>query len=168
MLGPIAIHFAAPDEGNIHLLDIVARPDQREHWLRPLAAGEIRSCFCMTEPTAAPAPTRHAADDGAADGNDCVINGRKWLITGADGAGFAIIMAKIEGGADGRPRHACSWPTCPIPAIQIERTLDTIDELHRAATRWSVHATCACRPTRCWARSARASATPRCGWRRRG
>ena len=50
ILGPIAIHCASPDEGNIHLLDVVARPDQRAHFLKPLAEGKIRSCFAMTEP----------------------------------------------------------------------------------------------------------------------
>ena len=50
MLGPVALHCAAPDEGNIHLLDVIANPQQRERYLKPLATGEGRSCFCMTEP----------------------------------------------------------------------------------------------------------------------
>ena len=50
ILGPIALNIFAPDEGNMHLLDVVATPAQKERWLRPLAAGAIRSCFCMTEP----------------------------------------------------------------------------------------------------------------------
>ena len=49
-LGPVALNIAAPDEGNMHLLEAIATPQQKERWLRPLAAGEIRSCFCMTEP----------------------------------------------------------------------------------------------------------------------
>ena len=49
-LGPVALNIFAPDEGNMHLLEAVATPVQKERWLRPLAAGEIRSCFCMTEP----------------------------------------------------------------------------------------------------------------------
>ena len=59
MLGPVALHCHAPDEGNIHLLDEVGTPAQKEKYLRPLATGDIRSCFAMTEPrSAAPAPTR--------------------------------------------------------------------------------------------------------------
>jgi acyl-CoA dehydrogenase len=49
-LGPVALNIAAPDEGNMHLLEAVASAEQKARWLRPLAAGEIRSCFCMTEP----------------------------------------------------------------------------------------------------------------------
>jgi len=49
-LGPIALNCAAPDEGNMHLLEEIASEDQKERWLHPLAAGDIRSCFCMTEP----------------------------------------------------------------------------------------------------------------------
>src|SRR6201994_3744935 len=50
-LGPVALNIAAPDEGNMHLLEAIATPQQKERWLRPLAAGAIRSCFCMTEPS---------------------------------------------------------------------------------------------------------------------
>src|SRR6185312_616893 len=49
-LGPVALNVAAPDEGNMHLLEAVATPAQKERWLRPLATAAIRSCFCMTEP----------------------------------------------------------------------------------------------------------------------
>ena len=50
LLGPVALHIFAPDEGNIHLMEQVATQEQKERWLRPLAQGETRSCFCMTEP----------------------------------------------------------------------------------------------------------------------
>src|SRR3712207_3475067 len=50
LLGPLALNCAAPDEGNMHLLEVVGTPAQRQRWLVPLAAGEIRSCFAMTEP----------------------------------------------------------------------------------------------------------------------
>lgn len=127
MLGPAAIHCAAPDEGNIHLLEIVARPDQRAHFLKPLAEGKIRSCFCMTEPAGGAGSDPGMLQATARlDGNQWVINGRKWLITGAEGAGFAIIMAKIEGG----PHHGHATlflADLPDPAIRIERALDTID-----------------------------------------
>jgi alkylation response protein AidB-like acyl-CoA dehydrogenase len=126
ILGPTAIHCASPDEGNIHLLDVVARPDQREHFLKPLAQGRMRSCFCMTEPGGAGSDPGMLQATARLDGNEWVINGRKWLITGAEGSGFAIIMAKVEGGPhDG---HATLFlADLPDPAIRIERTLDTID-----------------------------------------
>lgn len=126
ILGPTAIHCASPDEGNIHLLDVVARPDQRERFLKRMATGEIRSIFCMTEPGGAGSDPSLMTATARLDGNEWVINGRKWLITGAEGAGCAIIMAKNEGGPmDG---HATLFLTdLPDPAIRIERTLDTID-----------------------------------------
>jgi alkylation response protein AidB-like acyl-CoA dehydrogenase len=127
MLGPVAIHCAAPDEGNIHLLAHVARPDQREHFLKPLAQGKHRSCFLMTEPAGGAGSDPGMLQTTARlDGNEWVINGRKWLITGADGAGFAIIMAKNDGG----PHHGHATlflADLPDPAIRIERALDTID-----------------------------------------
>lgn len=127
MLGPIALHCAAPDEGNIHLLNVVARPDQRERFLKPLATGAARSCFCMTEPApGAGADPSQLATTARRDGNSWVIDGVKWLITGAEGAGFAIIMAKVEGGAeDGRATMFLA--DMGEPGIVIERTLDTMD-----------------------------------------
>ena len=86
LLGPLAMNCAAPDEGNIHLLDRVASPAQKERFLRPLAAGEIRSSFFMTEPDGGagsdPDMMRTTAER---DGDHWVINGRKWFITGVDG-----------------------------------------------------------------------------------
>ncbi len=126
ILGPTAIHCASPDEGNIHLLDVVARPDQRERFLKPLSTGKIRSCFCMTEPGGAGSDPSMLQATARLDGNEWVINGRKWLITGAAGAGFAIVMAKVEGGP--QDDHATLFLVdLPDTAIRIERTLDTID-----------------------------------------
>src|SRR6476659_11476064 len=126
ILGPTAIHCASPDEGNIHLLDVVARPDQRDHFLKPLAEGTLRSCFCMTEPGGAGSDPGLLKSTARQDGNEWVISGRKWLITGADNAGWAIIMAKMEGGP--MNAHATLFlADLPNPKIRIERTLDTID-----------------------------------------
>lgn len=99
-LGPIALNIHAPDEGNIHLLDVVANDAQKERWLKKLVAGEIRSCFAMTEPApGAGSDPSMLQTTAIADGDDYIINGRKWLITGADGASVAIIMAKMEDGS---------------------------------------------------------------------
>jgi len=123
-LGPIACNTAAPDEGNMYLLGQVGSPEMKERFLNPMVAGEKRSAFFMTEP----------AEDGGAgsdpsmmlttcrpDGNHWVINGRKTYITGADGAGVGIVMAKSDEGA-------CMFMVdLPDPAIRIERVMDTID-----------------------------------------
>lgn len=98
-LGPIAMNIHAPDEGNIHLLDIVASEAQKQRWLKPLVQGKIRSCFAMTEPApGAGSDPSMLLTTAVPDGDDYLINGRKWLITGADGAEVAIIMAKMPDG----------------------------------------------------------------------
>ncbi|RSO58812.1 acyl-CoA dehydrogenase [Acinetobacter lactucae] len=99
-LGPIALNIHAPDEGNIHLMDAVANDAQKQRWLKRMVSGEIRSCFAMTEPApGAGSDPAMLQTTAVADGDDYVINGRKWLITGADGASVAIIMAKMEDGS---------------------------------------------------------------------
>ncbi len=97
LIGPVAINCSAPDEGNMHLLNMFASPEQREHYLRPLAAGEIRSAFAMTEPPpgAGSDPTM-LQTSAVRDGNDWIINGHKWFASGADGAAFLIIMARTN------------------------------------------------------------------------
>ncbi|NTE68203.1 acyl-CoA dehydrogenase [Agrobacterium tumefaciens] len=123
-LGPIACNVAAPDEGNMYLLGQVASPELKARFLDPMIRGEMRSAFFMTEP----------AEDGGAgsdpsmmlttcrlEGNHWVINGRKTYITGAEGAGMGIVMAKSEDGA-------CMFLVdLPDPAIRIERVMDTLD-----------------------------------------
>ncbi|HZQ10776.1 MAG TPA: acyl-CoA dehydrogenase family protein [Anaerolineae bacterium] len=100
LLGPQALNCAAPDEGNMHMLEKIASPAQKEKYLRPLAQGATRSCFAMTEPDGAGADpsllkTRAEYRDGK-----WFINGRKWFISGAIGASFAICMARTTD--DGR------------------------------------------------------------------
>lgn len=125
LLGPLALNCSAPDEGNMHLLEKVASPEQKERFLRPLAAGTERSAFFMTEP---------AADQGAGsdpsmlktvarlDGNHWVIDGRKAFITGAEGASWGIIMART-----GEGQATMFLADIATPGIRIERVLETID-----------------------------------------
>ena len=123
LLGPVALNIAAPDEGNMHLLEAVARHEHKERWLRPLAAGEVRSCFCMTEPhPGAGSDPSMLQTTAVKDGDHYVINGKKWFTTGADGAAFAIIMAKLE---DGRATMFLS--DTDRPGFTVERNLDTLD-----------------------------------------
>src|SRR5437868_9862047 len=96
-LATIAMNIFAPDEANMHLLEQVADERQKEEWLRPLAAGAIRSCFMMTEPApGAGADPSMLLTTARRDGAEFVIDGTKWLITGAVGASLAIIMARSE------------------------------------------------------------------------
>ena len=100
LLGPLALNCASLDEGNIHLLDVVATAGQRERYLRPLADGSIRSCFAMTEPPPGagsdPAALRTEA---TRRGDQWILNGVKHLITGADDVSFCIVMAASAGRA---------------------------------------------------------------------
>jgi acyl-CoA dehydrogenase len=99
-LGPTAMNIHAPDEGNIHLMEMVASTEHKERWLRPQVQGHIRSCFAMTEPPpGAGADPSLLSTTAVKDGNDYVINGEKWFITGAYGATYIIIMAKLEDGS---------------------------------------------------------------------
>jgi acyl-CoA dehydrogenase len=127
MLGPVALHCAAPDEGNMHLMSLVATPAQQERWLKPLVAAEGRSCFCMTEPAPGAGAVPGALQTTAvAEGDEFVINGRKWLITGAEGAAFAIIMARTL--VDGKDVGATMFLTdLPARGFRIERLLDSMD-----------------------------------------
>jgi acyl-CoA dehydrogenase len=93
LLGPHALNCNAPDEGNMHLLEVVASDEQKEQWLRPLVAGDIRSCFSMTEPGGAGSDPNMLATIARQAGNGWVISGHKWFITGFDGAKLNIVMA---------------------------------------------------------------------------
>jgi acyl-CoA dehydrogenase len=97
LLGPLALHCAAPDEGNMHLLHQAANDRQKQRWLGSLARGEIRSCFAMTEPApgAGSDPTM-LRTRATREGSRWVIDGHKWFTTGADGAAVAIVAAVTD------------------------------------------------------------------------
>ena len=122
-LGPTAMNIHAPDEGNIHLLEEIASPEQKERWLRPLVAGKIRSCFAMTEPApGAGSDPSMLMTAATIDAEDYLINGQKWFITGADGADFVIIMAR---GEDGSATMFLS--DMNDPGIELVRNMDAMD-----------------------------------------
>jgi len=132
-LAPIAMNCFAPDEANMHLLEQVADERQKEEWLRPLAAGDIRSCFMMTEPAPGSGSdpsmlltTARRADDG--NKGEFVIDGDKWLITGVVGATVAIIMARNDSDALGPAGATMFLVPMDAPGIRVERVLDTLDQ----------------------------------------
>ncbi len=102
-LGHYVFGCHAPDAGNMELLMEFGTPEQKEKWLRPLAAGEIRSCFAMTEPDRAGSNPTWLDTTARKEGSDYVIDGHKWFATGADGAKFAIVMAVTN---PDQPEHA--------------------------------------------------------------
>lgn len=127
--GPIALHIGAPDEGNVHMLAAIASDEQKQQYLAPLASGDVRSAFAMTEPSpgagADPAALRTMAEKVAGGWK---INGKKRFITGAEGAGFYIIMARTSG----EPGQAGGATMFLAPAetkgIEVVRNIHTTDK----------------------------------------
>ena len=101
-LGHYVFNCQAPDVGNIELLLAFGTPDQKARFLEPLAAGDIRSCFAMTEPDQPGSNPLTLSATARADGDGFVINGRKWFTSSADGASFAIVMAMTDPDAENR------------------------------------------------------------------
>jgi acyl-CoA dehydrogenase len=104
-LAALGMNCMAPDEGNMHTLLLAGSEEQKERWLRPLAEGSIRSCFAMTEPDVASSDPTNLETSAvrSEDGSEWILNGRKWCITGAIGAAFAIVVAKT--GSDAAAGH---------------------------------------------------------------
>lgn len=129
LFGPLALNIAAPDEGNVHMLEAIADEDQKERYLAPLAAGDVRSCFAMTEP----APGAGSDPDALRTRAERVpggwrIEGRKWFITGADGAAFAICMARTTGEPGDRGGATMFLVDADNPGMRIGRHIPTLDE----------------------------------------
>ncbi|WP_137043408.1 acyl-CoA dehydrogenase family protein [Pseudolabrys sp. FHR47] len=97
LFGPLAIHCMAPDDGNMNMLRLVGTQAQKDKWLAPIVAGKVRSAFAMTEPAPGggsdPTMIRTRAEK---KGGKYVVHGRKWFITGADGAEHFILMARTS------------------------------------------------------------------------
>jgi acyl-CoA dehydrogenase len=124
-LAPEAINCAAPDTGNMELLDMFATDEQKKMWLEPLLDGRIRSGFAMTEPDVASSDARNIKTSIVKDGGDYVINGTKWWTTGAmdERCQLLIVMGKTNPDADAY--HQQSMVLVPIntPGVKVVRNL---------------------------------------------
>lgn len=129
LLGPLALNIAAPDEGNMHMLEAIATAEQKDRYLRPLAAGAIRSCFAMTEPApgAGSDPSALATRAARVRGG-WRIDGHKWFITGADGAGFAICMARTSGEPGDQGGATMFLVDADNAGMKTVRHIETLDE----------------------------------------
>jgi acyl-CoA dehydrogenase len=124
-LAPEAINCAAPDTGNMELLDMFATDEQKKMWLEPLLDGRIRSAFAMTEPDVASSDARNIQTSIVKDGGNYVINGTKWWTTGAmdERCQLLIVMGKTNPDADAY--HQQSMVLVPIntPGVKVVRNL---------------------------------------------
>ena len=121
VLAPEAMNCSAPDTGNMELLSMFGTDEQKARWLEPLLAGEIRSCFAMTEPDVASSDARNIRGSIRRDGDEYVVNGRKWWTTGAmsERCAIAIFMGQTDPGAD--PYHQQSMILVPMDAPGVRR-----------------------------------------------
>ena len=113
--GPWVFNCQAPDEGNMHTLLHWATPEQAEKYLRPLCEGRAASCFAMTEPDVAGSDPTLIATRAYPDGDEWVINGRKWFVSAAHRARFAILICRTEDNPD-IPQAANSAFIVDIPS----------------------------------------------------
>ena len=95
-LGSECLNCSAPDTGNMEVLERVGTPEQKKRWLEPLLAGEIRSAYAMTEPDLASSDARNIACEAVLDGEECVINGEKYYISGAGDPRCKIMIVMVR------------------------------------------------------------------------
>src|SRR5215813_7093813 len=122
---PEVFNCQAPDVPNMIALQNCATPEQKERWLRPLLEAQTRSAFGMTEPDVASSDATNIVTRMVRDGDDYIINGRKWFITGAahPRCSFLIVMGVTDAGADRTSRHSCIIVPMETPGVRLVRRL---------------------------------------------
>ena len=134
-LGHWAVNFQAPDAGNMELLHLAGTEAQQTRFLDPLARGDIRSCFAMTEPDRPGSNPTWMETTATKDGDDYVINGHKWFTTGADGAAFAIVMAVTNDAGKSHERASMFLVPMDTAGVVFVRNLPVMGEPRRASLR---------------------------------
>lgn len=124
-IAPEALNCAAPDTGNMETLHLFADDEQRKQWLQPLLDGEIRSAFAMTEPAVASSDARNIETTMLRDGDDYVINGRKWWTSGANDPRCKLLIVMGRTNPDAASHQQQSMILVPIdtPGVNIVRSL---------------------------------------------
>ncbi|MBL8626121.1 MAG: acyl-CoA dehydrogenase family protein [Myxococcales bacterium] len=135
-LGHYAFGCQAPDAGNLEVLHKWGTPEQKARWMAPLARGEIRSCFSMTEPENAGSNPTLLSCTATLDGDHWVVDGHKWFTTGADGAAFAIVMAVTNPEATPHARASMIIVPTDTPGFELVRNIPIMGD---AGGGWASH-----------------------------
>jgi acyl-CoA dehydrogenase len=125
-LAPAALNCAAPDTGNMEVLSLFGTDEQKERWLEPLLRGEIRSAFAMTEPDVASSDATNIATSIERDGDEYVLNGRKWWITGAMNprCEILIVMGKTDPSAARHRQQSMVLVPRDTPGLEVVRPME--------------------------------------------
>jgi acyl-CoA dehydrogenase len=126
------LNCSAPDTGNMEVLERVGTSEQKEQWLRPLLDGEIRSAFAMTEPHVASSDARNISCSAILDGDEWVINGEKYYISGAGDprCRVMIVMVRTNPDASGRLQHSQILVPVPYPGVEIVGPMHVFGDDH--------------------------------------